>query len=149
MKNLRITAIVSALIGLTASAYLTWAKITHQNVVCIEGMGDCNIVNSSSYAEWRGIPIALIGMIGYLLILALLVLYKNGKSFNRLIPITLFCFTLFGAMYSFYLTYIEIFRIHALCQWCLISALAMVYLFITATVFISKSKLFESIHLEE
>ncbi|MGB8253340.1 MAG: vitamin K epoxide reductase family protein, partial [Anaerolineaceae bacterium] len=100
MKNLRITAIVTAFIGLAASSYLAWAKVTHQNVVCIQTVGDCNLVNSSSYSEWRGIPIALLGVIGYVLILAILVAYKSSKKVNKIIPLTLFGITLFGALYS-------------------------------------------------
>jgi len=146
MKNIRITAIVTAFIGLAVSAYLAWAKVTHQNVVCIESMGDCNLVNTSSYSEWRGIPIALFGVIGYALILALIVAYTSNKKVKNIIPLTLFGITLFGALYSLYLTYLELFLIHALCPWCLISAIAMIMLLVISSILLGKSKIIESIH---
>lgn len=145
MKNFRIVAIITAIIGLGVSSYLTWAKLTHQNVVCINNLSDCNIVNSSSYSEWQGIPVALIGMIGYFLIIVLFTVYKDNNTITRYIPLLLFGITLFGIVYSLYLTYLELFVIHALCQWCLVSALAMIVLFVLSAIFLGKTKIIGTI----
>jgi uncharacterized membrane protein len=146
MNKLRIIAIVAAIIGLTVSAYLSWAKLSNQNVVCFEAMGDCNLVNSSSYSTWRGIPIAFLGMVAYALILILFAFKSTNEKTQGIIALSLFGITVFGSLYSIYLTYLELFVIHALCPWCLVSAIAMIMLCVISMIFLSRSKIIESIH---
>lgn len=120
--------IVFSFIGIVVSAYLTWIKLTGAYATCV-GIGNCESVNSSRFAEISGVPIALIGMIGYLVILLFLIIelrYPDRIDFLRLI---LFGFTLTGALYSLYLTYLEVFVLHAICPYCVISAVAMLALF--------------------
>ncbi|MBN2257797.1 MAG: vitamin K epoxide reductase family protein [Anaerolineaceae bacterium] len=137
-KNLRLAAIVATFIGLAVSMYLAWTKISNQDVLCFEGMGDCNIVNASAYSMWRGIPIAFIGIIGYLFILLFLFLFSIPKVPSSGIILALFIFSSFGTIYSVYLTYVQFFIIHAFCPWCLMSALMMVTIFIISTIMLIK-----------
>ena len=72
--KLWIFSIALTVFGLLDSIYLTWIKITHNEASCIKGVGDCFTVNTSRFSEWNGIPVALIGAIGYASILAILLL---------------------------------------------------------------------------
>jgi uncharacterized membrane protein len=149
MKKLRIIAIVTAVIGLAVSTYLSVAKLANKDVLCFVGASDCNIVNSSGYSMWRGIPVAILGVLGYILILAILLILSKQKNESSVIMLALFSVTLFGMLYSLYLTYVEIFIIHAICPWCLTSATAMFVLFIISAIFLGRSKILTTIHQEE
>jgi uncharacterized membrane protein len=65
------TLVALAVIGLLVSIYMTIYKATDNNAMCL-GSGDCGTVNASRYSEINGIPVALVGVLGYASILALL-----------------------------------------------------------------------------
>jgi uncharacterized membrane protein len=143
MGKIRVAAIITAVIGLGDSIYLSWTKLFHADIICMQNsVIDCNLVNSSSYSEWHGIPISLFGVLGYLLaILFLLVSNVKGRMGIAAL-LGFFGVTSFGFIYSIYLTYLEVFIIKALCQWCLVSAIAMTILFVISVAMIMKSKTF-------
>jgi uncharacterized membrane protein len=141
MKKLRITAFVAAVIGLAVSTYLSVVKLANKDVLCFVGANDCNIVNTSGYSIWRGIPVAILGVVGYVLILAFLLILSKQKYESSVIMLALFGVTLFGMLYSLYLTYVEIFIIHAICPWCVTSATAMLVLFIISTILLGRSRI--------
>ena len=149
MIKLRLAALVVAVIGLTVSTYLAVVKLVHQDVLCFAGADDCNIVNNSAYSMWRGIPVAILGVLGYLVILALLFIMGKQKIESSVIILALFGITVFGTVYSLYLTYVELFIIHAVCPWCLTSAIAMFVLFIISAIILGRSKVINTIHQEE
>lgn len=120
--------VVISLIGLIDSIYLTWIKLADQTASCA-GIGDCEAVNTSRYSEVMGIPIALLGAGGFLLILLLLWLDRPGSAGSETSRFALFGVTLAGTVYSAYLTYIEIAVIRAVCPFCVVSAVAMALLF--------------------
>lgn len=124
-------AIVLGLIGLADSVYLTWIKLTDSLAVC-GGIGNCESVNSSRFAEFGGIPIALIGALGYMAILVTLVLDDRKADWRDGLRLTLFGFTLTGTLFSLYLTYLEVFVLRAICPYCVLSAVAMTGLFVIA-----------------
>ncbi|MBI3739577.1 MAG: hypothetical protein HY258_11070, partial [Chloroflexi bacterium] len=64
-------SIALAILGVLVSAYMTVYKLTENNNMCL-GSGDCATVNASVYSEVSGIPVAVIGVGGYLTILVLL-----------------------------------------------------------------------------
>lgn len=132
-KKLRITSAVLAVIGLIDSAYLTWSKLTHTPVIC-GGSSKCQTVNDSQYAEIGGIPISLLGMGAYLVILGLLYLENRGDFWTENSKLIFFGITLIGVLYSAYLTYIEVAIIYAICPYCVVSAVVMLFLFIIAIV---------------
>jgi uncharacterized membrane protein len=112
-----------ALIGLAVSAYMTWVHYAELEPFCT-GISDCERVQSSDYAELAGVPVALIGVAGYLAILASL----------RLHPEVTVLLAYIGAGFSGYLTWAELFRIEAICQWCVVSALTILAIAVVATV---------------
>jgi uncharacterized membrane protein len=116
---------VLALLGLGVAGYLTSVHYADAAPVCAVGHG-CQTVQDSRYAEMGGVPVAVIGLVGYALILgSLLVRGDNG----RMLRVGL---TGFGFLFSLYLTYLELVRIEAICQWCVGSAVIMTALFALA-----------------
>lgn len=112
-----------ALVGLGIATYLTIVHYTGAEPVCAVNHG-CETVQKSKYADLAGVPVALIGLIGYVgILLSLLVRGENG----RLIRVAI---TAIGFLFSAYLTYLELFEIHAVCQWCVGSAVIMTALLI-------------------
>jgi vitamin-K-epoxide reductase (warfarin-sensitive) len=78
---------------------------------------NCDIVNRSTYSTVLGVPVALIGILGYLLILALATVYRDKAE----TPVMLFIASLGGLCFALYLTYIEKFILQAWCVLCLSS----------------------------
>lgn len=110
------------LVGLGIAAYLAYVEITHVEALC-GPIGECNIVQSSSYALILGIPVAVLGVLHYLAIGVLWVgqRYVAGRLAS-LSVLALLGLTLFGTLFSVYLTCLEIFVVRAICTWCLGSA---------------------------
>ena len=132
--NNRAASIVLSAIGLVDSLYLTWIKMTHNQALCIKGVGDCWSVNTSRYSELFGIPIAIYGAAAYLVILLVLLFESKIKPLTEFAPYVLFGLCLFGTIYSFYLTYLELVVIKAICPFCVVSAVTMTMLLILTIV---------------
>ncbi|HEV2741906.1 MAG TPA: vitamin K epoxide reductase family protein [Rubrobacter sp.] len=108
-----------AVAGLLVSAYLTWAHLVGAEPVCGLGGGGCRAVQASRYAAVLGIPVPMLGLAGYAgLLLAAILRGEVGAYLGLLV-------VLVGALFSAYLTYLEIFVIGAICQWCVASAAIM------------------------
>jgi uncharacterized membrane protein len=117
-----------ALLGVAIAGYLTWIHYAGIKPICVSGGGGCEQVQASRYSLLAGIPVALLGLVGYLAILASLrVRGEAGLTLGALI-------TLMGLGFSAYLTYRELFTIKAICQWCVASALLMTALTVLALV---------------
>ena len=108
-----------ALAGLVVAGYLTYVHYAGIEPVCAGGGGGCERVQTSSYAELAGVPVALLGLIGYGLILASLALPGDGGRFAGML------LALVGFGFSAYLTWVELVEIEAICQWCVVSAVLM------------------------
>lgn len=121
---------LTALIGLLDSIYLTVLKYSNNKSLCIQGVGDCWSVNTSIYSEIFGIPIALLGFGAYGFILLVLWAEQRHSLIQQYADFLLFGVTLIGIIYSAYLTYLEIAVIKAICPFCVVSAVAMLILFI-------------------
>ncbi len=122
-RALRYTMIALAIVGLGVAAYLTYTHYANVKVACSLG-SQCETVQKSSYSMLAGIPVAVLGLIGYSAILAILVALPVSENTN----LALVAATLFGLAFSAYLTYREVFTIHAICQWCVASAVIMTLL---------------------
>jgi uncharacterized membrane protein len=110
-----------ALVGLGIAAYLTYIHYAGLQPLCLAS-GGCEKVQSSHWSKLAGIPVATIGLLGYAAILALLfVPGEAGLAGTALVALA-------GFGFSAYLTYVELFRIHAVCQWCVASAVLMTVL---------------------
>ena len=117
---LRVALGVLAVVGLVIGAYLTWTHFVGVPPVCISGSGGCEIVQSSRYATIFGVPVATLGVIAYAgLLFSATLRGEVGIYLGLLI-------SLVGTLFSAYLTYLEVFVVGALCQWCLASAAVMV-----------------------
>lgn len=115
-RTVRIAMIVLAVIGLGIASYLTYVHYAGIKPACTAGES-CTKVQTSIYSKLVGVPVALMGLIGYIAILgSLLVRETETSRFATLI------FTLAGFGFSAYLTYRELFSIHAVCEWCATSA---------------------------
>ena len=132
-KKIRISIAVVSLIGLLDSLYLSWVEFTHREAFC-GGYGDCQTVANSPYSEIAGIPIAILGMGAYLVILGLLYIEQRGGFWLEYSPLIIFGISLVGVIYSIYLTYLEIAVIYAICPYCVLSAVAMLLIFILSIV---------------
>lgn len=121
MSWLRAGIALVALVGLGIAAYLTYIHYAGLQPLCLAS-GGCEKVQSSRYAELGGIPVATLGLVGYAGILAsLAVRGEPGLVAGALIALV-------GFGFSAYLTYLEVFKIHAICQWCVASAVLMTLL---------------------
>lgn len=126
--GLMIVILVITLIGLADAAYLTYE---HYNgltgLICLgghHGHSSCQTVQSSTWSELDGVPVALLGLIGYAVLLASLPFRNDlAKAFG-------FCVALIGFGFSAYLTYREVFTIKAICEWCVGSAICLTLLMI-------------------
>jgi uncharacterized membrane protein len=125
-RNLRVVLGVLAAAGLLISAYLTWVHFAQVAPVCVGGSGGCETVQSSRYATVLGVPVAVLGIIGYAGLLFSAVLRGELGVYLG------FMIALVGTLFSAYLTYLEVFVIHAICQWCVASAAIMVAALICA-----------------
>ena len=97
-------------------------------IVC--GVGDCATVQSSQYAMLGPVPVSFIGVLGYVVLLALaFVGLRPSHRESRAIGGLLLAGSLGGSLFSAYLTYLEAFVIEAWCQYCVISAIIITLIF--------------------
>jgi len=136
---LEIAIPVLSLIGLGISLYLAIVELTQSRAIC-GPVGDCNAVQSSPYAKLFGVvPIGVVGIIGYTAILGAWWWHRYRKdAFAGAAGPVMFGMALFGTLFSVYLTYLEIFVIHAVCLWCLSSAVLMATLMLLSLPFITR-----------
>jgi uncharacterized membrane protein len=126
-RRLRGVCIGLCLVGLGIAGYLTYIHYAGLQALCLAS-GGCEKVQSSNYAEFAGLPVSLLGLVGYAGIL-ITVCVRGG--FGRMASA---CLSLIGFGFSGYLTYLELFRINAICQWCVASAVLMTLLAILTVI---------------
>jgi uncharacterized membrane protein len=114
-----------AVAGLGISSYLTYTHWAHATIAC-GGLGSCNEVNNSSYAELAGIPVAFLGALSYLALIGFALAWLWWRPEGPAWPVMFFWgLSLFGVLYSAYLTYVEVFVLEAICVYCVASAAVM------------------------
>ena len=142
---LRLAGMLLAFLGLLVAAYMSWAELTGQETSCPgytagqEGNPgalavDCGFVQNSIYAKALGIPVAVLGVGGYLAILVVWALEDRVPLLADYGPMLVFGMALFGFLFSAYLTYAELFIMYTVCTWCLASAVLMTLVFVVAVV---------------
>ena len=112
-----------ATLGIGVASYIAIVEAGGGTPACIAGGGGCETVAASSYSHLAGINIAVFGILSYVAI------FLTAFFATDLARFAGFAFTLGGFGYSVFLTYLEIFKIEAICQWCVGSAVLMTILF--------------------
>jgi uncharacterized membrane protein len=116
-RRLRIVMTVLTVLGIGLASYLTYIHYAGIKPLCGTNGGGCEIVQTSQYSKLVGVPVALIGLLGYVAILGSLLVPESETS--RLATVV---FTVVGFGFSGYLTYRELFSIHHICEYCVSSA---------------------------
>jgi uncharacterized membrane protein len=124
--NLRRVMVAIAVLGLALAAYLTYVHYSGTRPACTAGDA-CTKVQTSVYAKIGGVPVALIGLIGYIGILGSLVIRDRDEV--RLATLVM---TVIGLCFSGYLSYREVFTLKTICEECATSAVLMLLLFLGA-----------------
>ena len=109
--TLRAASAGLAAVGAAITGYLLYARHTGAELVCTTG--GCETVQSSPYADLLGVPVAALGLAGFL---GLVVAAVGRGEWARLGQATL---ALASCLFGGYLLYIQLAVIHAVCQWCL------------------------------
>lgn len=120
---LRVALGAIGLVGLGVAVYLTVVHYQDSSPVCLAGGESCARVQESEYAELAGVPVPVIGIIGYLTVILVAALPGDPGRFGGLFV------GIVGISFSAYLTYLELFEIDAVCQWCVASAVLMTLVF--------------------
>lgn len=112
-----------ALIGFGIASYTTYVHYDPGALVCSAG-SSCLQVQESPWNNVAGIPVAVLGLVGYFgIFVSLRVRGDLGRAGG-------FGIALIGFLFSLYLTYREAYSIHHYCEWCLGSAACMTILMV-------------------
>lgn len=122
--NLRRAIAAVATLGFGVATYITIADSGGGAPTCLAGGGGCETVANSSYSHIAGVNVAVFGIVGYVAIFLTAFFARDAARFAG------FALSLGGFGFSVYLTYLEIFQIEAICQWCVASAVLMTILFL-------------------
>lgn len=125
---LRKALMALSLIGLADAIYLTYIKLAADGI-CVAGEG-CEIVNTSVYSQIYGIPVAVLGGLAYVAMLVVLLLEPGNEFFEFNGPLIVLGISIFGVLYSAYLTYLELYVIRAICEFCVLSAVVLTFMLI-------------------
>ena len=125
---------VLSLAGIGVAGYLTYTHVFNQPVACV-GFGSCDTVAQSDYAHLAGVPVSVLGLLGYAALFAVAAFWLGvGDRFETWPLLAIWGMSIGGAAYSVYLTYLELFVINAVCIWCVTSAVIMFCILIVSTV---------------
>lgn len=127
MSEARLRALMAALalVGIGIAAYLVYSRYTRSALVCTTG--GCEQVQSSRYAEVGGLPVAVLGLVGYALILgSTFVSGEAGRAAGAALAFG-------GLAFSLYLLVVQVAVIEAICVWCVASDAVMLSLATLAT----------------
>lgn len=121
-----------ALVGLFVALYL-WLHALGFGGPIKCGTGGCDTVQTSPWAVLLGLPVAFYGVVGYgaILVVSLLAL-RPALLLNRKWDLVLAGLATVGVLFTAYLTYLELFVIHAICRWCVASAVIITAIWVVA-----------------
>jgi uncharacterized membrane protein len=112
-RTIRFTSAALAAVGAATAGYLLYVRSTGGTLACVTG--GCETVQHSSYAELFGVPVAALGLAGFLgLFACALARGEWARLTQAALALTGFCF-------GVYLLYVQVFVIDAICQWCVTS----------------------------
>jgi uncharacterized membrane protein len=125
------TALV-ALVGLFVALYLWLYKAGFIGALAC-GAGQCETVQMSPWATLLSLPVAAwgVGFYAVVFVVAFLLVQERFQG-SRNLSLSLLLLTAWGVIFSAWLTYVELFVIHAICRWCVVSAVIACVLFALA-----------------
>lgn len=118
---------VLGLLGMVVAAYVLQGWLRHASILCLTG-GGCELVRKSYVSYPLGIPVPLVGLVGYTVITILAFLRTASK--DAWISKALLGMTIFGICFVSWFTAMEFFVIKAVCTWCAVSAVNMYVIFL-------------------
>ncbi len=126
----RMAAALLSLTGLFISAYLYLYKLGKiGSLAC--GTGGCETVQWSPWSRFAGVEVSLVGLLGYASLLVLCLAALQPSMLHRRAPALLLALLSgIAVLFTIYLTYLELFVIHAICRWCVASGVVIVGIFI-------------------
>lgn len=125
-RKLRLTLLILSGVGIGVATYLVYVHYAGIKPICAVS-GGCELVQKSKWSVFLGIPVANIGLAGYIAIFGSLLIFKG--ELNRLVPMGII---LIGFAFTCYLKYAEFFLVKAVCIWCVASAVIMLLLSIVS-----------------
>jgi uncharacterized membrane protein len=128
--RLRGIALIS-LVGLFVAVYLLLYQMGFYGALLC-GAGSCEVVQASKYARFLGQPVPLWGTLWYGGVIVLAFLGLGPASGTRWLDVVLALAATGGLLFSIYLTGVELLVLHAVCMWCVISAVLTVAIFVLA-----------------
>jgi uncharacterized membrane protein len=136
-------AALLALVGLFVATYLTLYKVgIVGTLVC--AVGSCETVQTSRWAIFLGAPVAAWGVGYYLVVCAMAIAGTTARwEDSPGLSLAMVLLTGWGALFSLWLTWLELFVIHAICQWCVASAIIAVALFVVSLLDWRESRLLD------
>jgi uncharacterized membrane protein len=122
-----------ALVGLFIALYLWLHALGFGGAIKCGASGECETVQTSQWAVFFGLPVAFYGVVGYfaVLIVALASLRPAALAQTGWNLVLLGLATI-GVVFTVYLTYVELFLIHAICRWCVGSAVIITSIWIVS-----------------
>jgi uncharacterized membrane protein len=121
-----------ALAGIFVALYLTLYKMGAIGELSCR-VGSCETVNSSPWAVFLGAPVAAWGVGFYVVVFALALAGLSARfTDSRQLSLALVLLSGWGVLFSSWLTYLELFVIRAICQWCVVSALIVAAIFVVS-----------------
>ena len=130
--NRRMLMALIALIGVFVSLYLTLYKLGYIGTLAC-GTGGCETVQLSKWGDFLGVPVAGWGVVYYVAVLGLAIASVQERfAGSRRLTTGLLIVTGWGLLFTLWLTYLELFVIHAICRWCVGSAAMTILLFALA-----------------
>jgi uncharacterized membrane protein len=112
-RALRFAVAGLAMAGVAVAAYLTYTSYAETTIACTTG--GCEAVQSSDYAELLGVPVAVLGLLAYLLLLGTAFFtLELARLAGAVVAVS-------GALFAAYLLFAQLFLIDAICQWCVAS----------------------------
>lgn len=118
--------VLLALVGVGIALYLTLYKFGVIGVLSCS-IGSCETVNTSKWSVFLGLPVSAWGLVAYIALLGLAMVgtteaHEQSVTIAKMIAIL----ALWSVLFSAWLTYLELFVIHAICIWCVTSAVLWV-----------------------
>jgi uncharacterized membrane protein len=128
---------VLALVGLFVALYLWLHALGFGGVIKCGASGGCETVQTSPWSVFLGFPVAFYGVVGYLAVLIVaLASLRPAALAERKWNVMLVGLATVGVLFTAYLTYLELFVIHAICRWCIGSAVIITAIWVVAVMLI-------------